>query len=438
MKAKNFVLVFVLLAAPLPVKADMITDWNETALEAVRETKTATPMVPRALAIMHAAIYDSVNSIYKSYTPYKFQVSGYTGASAEAAVASAGYNVLKALFPSQLPTLQDKYLNSIGDYTAGDPTDLGIQLGKQVATSMLQLQQNDGWDVLSNYKPKDPSVSGAWQPTPPGFAPFLLPQWGGVTPFAMEQGHPFRQVGPPDLKSQTYADDFNNVKKLGAKNSTDRTAEQTEIAQFWVYGSGTATPPGHWNEIAQTVAQSESNSLIENARLFALLNLGLADAGITAWDMKTYFDFWRPITGIQNAGIDGNPCTLADPNWEPLVNTPNFGSYVSGHSTFSAAAATLLAKFFDDDTIDFSSTSESSGVTRWYDGFWEAAEESGISRIYCGIHWNFDNIYGLAAGKGVGEYVFANFLTPVPLPGTLGLGLTGLSAMLLIGRRQRR
>jgi hypothetical protein len=441
MRPTILVVVLVLLLAPLPANADMVLDWNKCILDAIRTTETVPPTASRSLAIMHAAIYDSVNSIYKSYTPYKYQLPNYSTASAEAAVASAAYNVLKDLFPSQIQNFQNQYIKSIASITPGQATDRGIQLGQQVAQLMLQLRQNDGWDTLSNYKPKDPSVPGAWQPSWPGYDPCLLPQWGDVTPFAMKPGHPFRQAGPPALASkagtESYLYNFNQVKALGAINSSSRTPEQTEIAQFWAYLPGTATPPGHWNDIAQTVAQSQANSLAENARLFALLNLSQADVGITAWDMKAYFDFWRPITGIRNADIDGNDDTVADPNWLPLLETPNFGSYVSGHSTFSGAAAIILAKFFDDDTIAFSSTSDSSGVTRNFQSFSEAAEESGISRVYGGIHWNFDCFDGLAAGQELGEYVFANYLSPVPLPGTLSLSLLGLSTMLLAVRKRQ-
>ena len=186
------------------------------------------------------------------------------------------------------------------------------------------------------------------------------------------------QPPPPNLKSANYAKEFNEVKSLGSATSTTRTADQTNIAYFWADGSGTETPPGHWNSIAQTVAQSQGNDLAENARLFALLNLAEADAAIAAWNMKLKYDFWRPITGIREADTDGNPKTTADPTWTPLITTPPFPSYVSGHSTFSSAAAAVLAELFGDE-VAFSSTSESlyflthAGGTRYYTSFSDAA-----------------------------------------------------------------
>jgi len=248
----------------------------------------------------------------------------------------------------------------------------------------------------------------------------------------MTSGDQFRQHNPPPLTSAAYAKDFNEVKSLGAANSNARTPDQTEIAKFWSDGAGTVTPPGHWNTIAQTVAQTKHTNLTENARLFALLDLSLADAGIAAWDMKRAFDFWRPITAIRNADKDGNAATAAAPAWEPLLTTPSFPSFVSGHSTFSGAGAAVLAEFFGTDDIAFSSTSDGlPNVTRYYDSFSEAALEAGISRIYGGIHFELDDGSGLYAGDEIGRNVFVNFLSPVPLPGALAMALTGLLRMVV-------
>jgi hypothetical protein len=262
-----------------------------------------------------------------------------------------------------------------------------------------------------------------------------------VTPFAMTSNTQFYQVPPPALDSTRYTDEFNEVKDYGAKISPSRTVDQTNTAYFWADGPGTETPPGHWNSIAQTVAQSENNTLTENARLFALLNLAEADAAIASWYMKLTYDFWRPITAIREADTDGNPNTIEDPTWEPLITTPPFPSYVSGHSTFSGAAAAVLAELFGNDTA-FTSTTDSlvlpPGYERDYASFSEAALEAGKSRIYGGIHWQADNEFGLKTGDELGKYIFANYLSPVPLPGTLLLSLTGFGAMLLGAWRRRR
>lgn len=238
----------------------------------------------------------------------------------------------------------------------------------------------------------------------------------------MARGDQFRPPGPPALTSARYTADFNQVKELGAVNSTTRTAEQTETARFWSDFSYTLTPPGHWNQIAQSAAAARVFGLVDSARLFALLNLGLADAGIAAWDAKYVFNSWRPVTAIQNADLDGNPDTVADSNWMPLLNTPPFPEYISGHSIFSATAATLLAHLFGTDNVAFTVGSDAlPGVMRTYDSFSEAAEEIGLSRIYGGIHFLSADLDALAAGWALGDYEWSNVLVPVPEPSAVAL-----------------
>ena len=194
---------------------------------------------------------------------------------------------------------------------------------------------------------------GVWVPTPPASAPYLLPQWGFVVPFVMPAGTHFRPSGPPPLDSREYAADYAEVKAFGAAVGSDTHAGQDEIANFWADGAGTETPPGHWNSIAQEVAGARRQSLIENARLFALLNVAMADAAICAWDAKYAANSWRPVTAIRKGETDGNPATAPDPTWSSFIVTPPFPDYVSGHSTFSGAAARILARFYRTDRIAF-------------------------------------------------------------------------------------
>jgi membrane-associated phospholipid phosphatase len=234
-----------------------------------------------------------------------------------------------------------------------------------------------------------------------------------VTPFALESGSQFRPLAPPALRTGNYAREFEEARVLGAIDSLERTVDQTEIALFWGYGPGTATPPGHWNQVAHAVAADQGNSLAENARLFALLNIALADAAIVSWDSKYVYNYWRPITAIRLADSDGNAKTAPYPVWSPLLETPPFPEYTSGHSTFSGAAAVTLALFYGRDRIPFSVGSDDlPGVYRFYGGFWEAAAESGMSRIYGGIHFMSANRHGLLTGARTGRYVFHNFLSP--------------------------
>ncbi|NUN95340.1 MAG: vanadium-dependent haloperoxidase, partial [Candidatus Omnitrophica bacterium] len=288
--------------------------------------------------------------------------------------------------------------------------DNGVALGQTAADMILAHRALDGsTDTVSHTPGSDP---GDWRPTPPGFAPALLPNWPTVLPWAMLTGDQFRITdGLPTLDSPEYETDFNEVKSLGRMDSVMRTADQTEIALFWANGAGTETPPGHWNRIAANVSESRGLALLQNARLFALLNIALADAAIVSWDHKYAFNFWRPVTAIREADTDGNPATIQDATWTPLLATPPFPTYTSGHSTFSGAAERVLARFFGSDTVPFRVNSDGlPGIERSYASFSQAADESGRSRIYGGIHFEFDNRDGLASGRDLGDFVMEHYL----------------------------
>ena len=258
------------------------------------------------------------------------------------------------------------------------------------------------------------AAPGLWQPTPPDYPPPLLPHWSEVTPFVLTRLADFRPPPPPALISTAYTADFNEVKRLGRADSDKRTPEQTIIAWFWADGAGTVTPPGHWNRVAQSVARERRTTLPENARLFAVLNFALADAGIACWECKYRERLWRPITAIRAAADDDNPDTDADPTWRPLLPTPPFPSYVSGHSSFSGAAAAVLAEFFGDRTRVTATSDSFPGMTRTFPSFTALADECGRSRIYGGIHYECDNREGLKMGKAIGRYCSRSVLQPLP------------------------
>jgi len=404
---------FTLGAGCLVAHADMVTDWNSVALTAIKADRTSPPKAARALAILHVSIYDACNGISHNNQPYYATGKPPGVASKEAAIAAAAHAVLVQLFPAQQNAFDVAYAYSLEGIADGPAQSVGISWGESVADTILQERSGDGSDTVVGYTPG--SGAGIWVPTPPAFAPALLPNWPSVTPFAMTSGSQFRPPLPPGRDSAQWASDFNLTKELGRSDSATRSAEQTAIARFWADGGGTVTPPGHWNVIAGDVANQRGNSLDQNARLFALLNIAEADAAIIAWDCKYAFNFWRPITAIPNADIDGNPDTVSDPDWTPLLVTPNFPEYISGHSTFSGAAAAVLAVFFGSDDIAFTTTSEDlPGVSRSYSSFSQAAEEAGMSRIYGGIHFLSANLNGLASGAELGGFVVENFLLPMP------------------------
>ncbi|MEJ2069401.1 MAG: phosphatase PAP2 family protein [Syntrophobacterales bacterium] len=431
----SILIVMVLVASR--ASADVINDWWDIAFDAVRVDNTCPPVAARTFGIMGASIFDSVNAIDRTYEVYKVRTAPiWRNASQEAAVATAAYLCLSKLFPRQ--SFQSQYQESLAAIPWGKGKLKGIVLGTLVSTKMLIWRAFDGSNRTVNYQPTNPPVPGRWQPTPEAYDPFWGPQWGKVTPFAITSGDQFRAPPPPDLNSPEYTAAFNEVKEIGAKNSSTRTAEQTQIAQFWSNQDYTETPPGHFIDIALDVADSQGLTLAEKARLMGLLGIAEADAGIAAWDTKVFYDTWRPSTAITATGdlADNNPGTIEDPNWKSVYDNPPFASYVSGHTVFGWAWAAVMADFFGTDEIEFSTTSDTLGpdVIRYFDSFSEAATENGLSRIYLGVHFPFDNDFGIPLGEQIGDYVFANYMQPVhtPLPSTLmlfGSSLLGLGAL---------
>ena len=397
--------------APAAAPADVVLLWNETVLNAIRAERTPPPLAARHLAIVHAAIYDAVNSIQRTHQPYYVRVEAPADALPEVVAAVAAHRSLLTLYPKQVRLLDAALDQSLQKVPEGPAKVESIRLGQYVAEQVLAWRERDGAATRTAYTPRQ--GVGAWQPTPPDFRAALAPQWPSVVCFCMKSGSQFRPPTPPAVGSAAYWADYQEVRDLGGARSNNRTADQTQIARFWADDAGTATPPGHWNQIAQAVARSRGTKLAENARLFALLNLALADAGIASWDCKYHFHYWRPVQGIRAADPQAEADRRGDPDWTPLLTTPPFPSYTSGHSSFSGAAAAVLTQFFGTDQVRFSASSDGlPGTVRSFNSFSAAAHEAGRSRIYGGIHWEFDNTAGLTSGKALGEYVSRSFLLP--------------------------
>src|SRR5438105_7899697 len=423
---------------------DMVLRWNAVALDANKQDaaigaahEQAGPTKgARALAIVHAAIYDAANSIVHAFQPYKFSVPAQAGASVEAAVAAAAHDTLVALYPSMQSTFDADFTQDLNAIPGG-PGQAGAAVGHQVASQLLALRQNDGSQNNPPYTPTN--QPGFWQPDPlhPNQTAFGA-GWGSVTPFVMTGGAQFRAPPMMTLTSAEYTAAYNEVFSLGGDGITTptlRTPEQTQIGTFWGYDGtpGLGTPPRLYNQITRVIAAQKGNTEIQNARLFALINLAMADAGIASWETKYAYNFWRPITAIRAGDQDGNPNTQGDPSWTPLgapadngsgTNfTPPFPACTSGHATFGAAAFHILAAFYGTDKIPFDFTSDEFNgvtqdqngavrpvVTRHFDTLSQAIEENGQSRIYLGIHWRFDKTEGIAQGTSIADYVFAHSL----------------------------
>jgi hypothetical protein len=403
--------------------ADVVTDWNEVMLDAVRATSTNPPRATRAFAMVHGAMFDAINGVERDYQPYLVRIPAPRHTDPEIAGAVAAHTVLSALFPTRQADFDSALAETVDTHGRGrgrGDTAKSIRWGRFVGQRMLRARANDGADVVVPYTPS--TEFGAWQPTPPAMAPALLPNWAYVKPFAMGEPSSLRLGPPPAFDSTEWAAAFNEVKDLGRVDSTLRTPDETIVAYFWEDGPTAATPPGHWLTIAQQLSAEFDLSLVENARLFALLAITQADAAICSWDHKYHYNHLRPVTGIRTAADgDDNSDTVADPAWSSLIPTPPFPAYTSGHSTFSGGSARILALFLGTDAIAFSAPSPDPhrwpnvlpGVVRSWSSLSQAAEEAGQSRIYGGIHWQHDNQVGLESGRALADLVFENLLRPV-------------------------
>ncbi|MEI7698610.1 MAG: phosphatase PAP2 family protein [Planctomycetia bacterium] len=396
--------VRMLLAAAVDASAGLIHDWNEVLLQAIRVERPAPPVASRAMAIVSTSMFEAVNSLDGRYESLTGLVPASSSASPEAALAVAARDALAALFPGRTAVFDAALSASLAGIPEGEAKAMGIQTGTSAAKGILDLRSGDGSATPVQYTIGD--QPGEWVPTAPAFAAAVLPQWPNVTPWTLTSPDQFRPKAPPSLKSSAYARALNEVQSIGSATSTTRTEEQTAIARFWAGSPGTVTPPGQWNVIAQGIAKQSNMGLLETAHLYAVLDMALADAAIVCWDAKYEFELWRPISAIRSADQDQNSATTADPGWTSLLTTPAFPSYTSGHSTFSSAGATVMARLLGTDTISFPIPAEVSGIAaRSFSSFSAAAEEAGMSRIYGGIHFSFDNTEGQRAGRRLGEYV---------------------------------
>jgi predicted lipoprotein with Yx(FWY)xxD motif len=383
-----------------PESGQPVLDWNRVLLGLVSTAGVQPPTVQptRTFAIVHTAIYDAINSIDRSHEPYLIEIHVRRTASETAAADAAAYRTLLGLYPSQQQTLDAAYAAELARVAAGPARDEGVRIGEQVARDLLAVRASDG--SQASPPPFAPGADpGAYRPTPPNFAAPVFTSWGQVTPFVLDRGDQFRPAPPPAVSSDAYTAALEEAQSLGAANSTTRSAGQTQIATFW-------NPPiqNAWNQIADTVAASHHSDLPTTARLFAALNLSLADAAIAFYDAKYAFQVWRPVTAIN---------ATADPSWLPLTGTtPADPSYPGAHSTISAAAADVLARFYGD-AQRFTATSPAlPGVTRSFRSFSAAADEAGLSRIYAGVHTRLDHVAGVKLGHDVATDVLRNALLP--------------------------
>jgi hypothetical protein len=359
----------------------------------------ATVHPTRNFAMLQAAIYDAVVSITHDAPPYLFTVRAADDARPDAAAAAAGHDTLAGLYPAMKPELDQLLATELAKIPDGAGKQNGVRDGELTSELLFAIRGHDGSDATP---PPLPAATqpGQFRPTPPKFAPAVFTHWGDVTPFVLNDGAQFRPPPPPALSSDAYAAALNEVKSVGQDSSTTRTADETTQAMFWA-----APIWNYWNQIADDAVLAHHTDLLQSARLLADMDLSFADGAISFYDAKYHYDLWRPITAIREATTDGNPATIADPNWTSLAATPADPSYPGAHSVISAAGATVLSAFFgnrDDITV---SSEVLPGVVRHFDSYGAVAREAGLSRIFAGVHTRLDHDAGLDLGRRVAEFV---------------------------------
>jgi hypothetical protein len=417
--------------------ANAVTTWNANASDATIAACILGgygPQEARMYAMMHVAIHDALNGIDRRSHPYAASLTAAPGASPEAAVAAAARDVLVPVLGSfsfflpadyinaGIASVEADYATALGAIPNGTAKTRGVALGGAAAAAILALRSADGFDtptVDPNYQ--EGSAPGEYRYTPGtpfAFAPHLAED---LTPFVLKDASQFRPGPPYSLTSRKYAADVNEVQRLGGDDVTTpsaRTGDQTEIALFWV-----DTSPLMWNRITRAVSSAEGLDLWESARVFGLLNLALTDGYIGTWETKYHYRFWRPVTAIRLADIDGNPATNADPTWTPLLETPPIPDYDSGHAVEGGTAAQVLKRFFRTDTMSFSACSltlpagqrcsDASPTLRHFTSFSQAADENAVSRIYVGYHFRDAVETGTNHGEKIGNRAVNHFLQPM-------------------------
>lgn len=397
-----FSLCLLALLGGFASQADVITDWNQTAIRVIKASNGSPLPASRALAMMHVAQFDAVNGLEGRY---HFFATNYSlpGASLEAAAAQAAFGVLTNLFPATLADLEAALSTSLAAVSDDAARADGVLVGNAASAAVLRLRTQDGASQVLSYTPG--TNPGDWQPTPPAFASALSPQWRFVQPWTMTSPSQFRPAPPPTLDSVVYTKDFLEMKAFGDTNSLVRTAEQTAIGLFHI-----EVPTFTLQTAARNALTKSSRSLVETARLFALLNMALADAYISVWDAKFEYGFWRPVTAIRAADTDGNPSTDADPNWTPLRPTPAHPEYPAAHTITAAAGVAVLISVFGDDLPVTIESPSLPGAPRTFPHFSDFPSESSDARVWAGFHWRNSTLVADDMGRRIGAQVLQNAL----------------------------
>jgi hypothetical protein len=388
-------------------RADVVTDWNQTAVRATEVAGAPVPAQLRMMAMVHAALFDAVNTIEGKYASYAVKLRAARGASREAAAAAAAHGILERLFPAQKPMIDAALATSLKDVADGGARAEGMRIGREVAEKLFDLRKDDGAAPQTPYA--FGKGTGVYQATPPMNMKPILPHWGKVKPFALTSAAQFSMAGPPAPGSAAFAKDLDEVKRMGSKVSTERTSEQTAIAIHW---AGSEVPP--LNAVARAASAAKNLKLSENARFFAFFTMAMADALIAGFEAKYKYNFWRPLTAIRSAGVGSYAAVFGDSSWEPLIVTPPHPEYPSGHCTGAGAAVAVLQAMYGSDEFSASYVYPPLGVLRRWESFSQIAKEVEDARVWGGIHFRTANQHGTELGRLVAEYVLKTMLQPNP------------------------
>jgi hypothetical protein len=402
-------LVIALLASTGLQAQNVVIDWNNIASTTI-VTNAKAPSATSAVwfAYVQLAVYDAVNAIDHRYQPYLFTTDAPDGASKDAAAVAAAHRVLVTYFPSQQAGqagLDAQFAASVAAIS-DSPANIsaGLAVGEASAQALITARANDG--LLANIPYVPPVGPGFWQPTPPAFANPITPWLGQMVPFTMTSAMQFfPDEGPDALNSETWIDDYNQVKTLGALNSTVRTPQQTEIGLFWTEHTGQ-----QYARAFRNLAMQKALNTSDTSRLMAMLWTGFADSAIGCWNAKFTFSFWRPVTAIRAGG--GNPQLTGDPAWTPLAATPAHPEYPAAHGCVTGAVSTILAGYFRTQKVQFSVDSLVTHTTHTYDSTNDLMEEVEAARIYAGFHYHHSVVEGRELGRKVGHQLVKEFFRP--------------------------
>jgi hypothetical protein len=399
-KSRTLLAIALTAAFAGAAHADVIMDWNAKADAIAAEKQVLPAQQSRAMSMLHISMFEAVNAMELRYTPYKLTLSADRSTSKEAAAAAAAYDVLLAIYPDQKAVLDTALTASLSGIPETEGKSNGIVLGKKAAEGVIAFRASDGSNAQESYRPY----------TKPGvYVPTIVPLFstiGATTPWVMTSGSQFRPGPPPALDSETWTRDVNEIREIGARNSTVRTAEQTTIGRFWFL-----VGPRSYNPIVRQAAMAKNMDVVDCARLFALTSIAGNDALVAVFDAKYQYNLWRPVTAIRNADITQNPATPREESWLPLGDTPMHPEYPCAHCITSAAISTVLRNIVGEEFGEFSLTSPTApGVTRKWSRLQDYSDEVANARIYAGFHYRFSTEVGKDMGKKIGELTVATQL----------------------------